>query len=110
MTNLGHHNQDTHLARNRSNIPLHLVLLSQLLKRLIQVLRRLGRCRSKVHSHKELVGNGVTELLEVENVVLVVGEDARDGVDDARLVGAPEGEDVVIGHVECWLGLEVEWV
>lgn len=73
-----------------------------------------------MHAHKELVGDGVTELLEVENVVLVGGEDARDGVDDARLVGAPECEDVVIGHVECLalrgveveggLGIEVVWL
>jgi hypothetical protein len=35
--------------------------------------------------------------------VLVFSEDASHGKDDARLVGARQGEDVIIGHVESYV-------
>jgi hypothetical protein len=36
--------------------------------------------------------------------VLVGGKDARHGIDDAGLVGARQGEDVIISHVEGYGG------
>lgn len=63
-----------------------------------------------MHAHEEVVGGGVGELLQVEHVVALGGEDAGDGVDDAGLVGAAEREDVAGGrHCDCF-GVAVEAV
>ena len=64
--------------------------------------------RAKVHAHEEAARHGVAELLQVEDVVAVRGEDGGHGVDDAGLVRAREREDVVVGdgHGEGCLALK----
>ena len=42
-------------------------------------------------AHEEGGGGGVAVLLRVDDVEVVLGEEAGDGVDDARSVGAGEG-------------------
>jgi hypothetical protein len=88
VTNLGDHDENSGLAGDGSNFVIHLVLGSKLLERLLQVLGRLGLGRTEVNSHKETLGNGIRELLKVENVVLVGSEDASHGINNAGLVGA----------------------
>lgn len=100
VANLGHHDEHAHLARHRPNVPRHLVLRGERRKRRHEVLGRFGRRGAKVHAHEEALRDGVGELLQVENVVLVGCENARHCVHDARLVGARQREDVVVGHVE----------
>lgn len=100
MANLGHHDEHAHLAGDGPNVVVHGVLGGEGLEGRDQVLGRLGLGRAKVHAHEEAVGHGVAELLQVQDVVLVGGEDARHGVHDAGLVRAGQREDVVIGHVE----------
>lgn len=63
-----------------------------------------------MHAHEEVVGGGVGELLQVEHVVALGGEDAGDGVDDAGLVGAAEREDVAGGRHGGGFGVAVEAV
>ena len=64
------------------------------------MLCRDGRGRTKVYAHEETLGLRVGKLLKVEDVVVGDGEDTSDGVDDAGLVRAREGENV-FGH-GCW--------
>lgn len=101
MSNLGHHDQYLHLLCHRANIVRHLILGRQLVERPGQVLRssRVG-LGAKVHAHKETLGIRITELLEIEDIVAMGREDGGNGVDDAGLVGAREGEDVIVfgGH------------
>lgn len=104
VTNLGDHEQDAHLARGRAHVVLHAVLGGELGKGGLEVRCRgrvdtvCGRGGGKVHAHEEALRRGVTELLQVEDIVAMRGKDAGDGVDDARPVGAGEGEDVVVGR------------
>lgn len=100
MPNLRHHNHNPRLLHDRTNLIVHLILGSELIEGLGQV----GGVRlfngAEVHAHEEALGGWVGELLEIKDVVLAFGEDACYGVDDAGLVRAGEGEDVVVGHVE----------
>lgn len=101
VPNLGHHDEHLHLLRHGPDVVGHLVRGGQLGKRPREVLGRGGAgLGPKVHAHEEAPRRGVAELLEVEHIVPVGGEDGRHGVDDARLVGAREREDVVVvvGH------------
>ncbi|CAF3651502.1 unnamed protein product [Fusarium graminearum] len=100
VTNLGDHDEDSGLAGNGTNIVFHLVLGGELVKSFSEVLGRFGLGRTKVNSHKETLRDGIGELLEVENVVLVVGKDTSHGINNAGLVGARQSEDVIVGHVE----------
>ena len=49
-----------------------------------------------MNSHEKFVGYWVTELLKIENVEGKGSEDAGHSVDDARLVGTGECQEVVI--------------
>lgn len=100
VADLGHHDEDARLPRDGPNVVGHLILGRELVEGLGEVRRvRLGD-GAKVHAHEEPTGGRVGELLQVQDVVLVQGEDTGDGVDDAGLVRAGQREDVVIGHVE----------
>ena len=101
VANLGDHDEDAGLARGRLDLVVHAILGGELVKGLDEVRRggdvlifRLGG--REVHAHEEALGDGVTVLLQVGNVVVLGGEDAGDGVDDARTVGAGQGEDVIL--------------
>ena len=48
-----------------------------------------------MHAHEEQPGLGVAELVGVDDVAAALKQEAGDAVDDARAVGAGEGEDVV---------------
>lgn len=106
VTNLGNHDKNASLAGDRTNIVVHLVIGGELFESLGEVLGGLALGRAEVNSHEETLRDGVGELLEVENVVLVFGEDASHGKDDARLVRARQGKDVIIGHVESYVNVE----
>lgn len=56
--------------------------------------------RAEVHTHEEGAAAGVAILLGVDNVEVVLREEAGYGVDDARSVRAGEGEGVFVfgGH------------
>lgn len=101
VANLGHHDEHAGAALQGPEVVGHAVLGGEGLEVGLEVLSRRGignvRGRAKVHAHEELVGDGVGELLQVEHVVALCGEDSRDGVDNAGLVGAAEGEDVAGG-------------
>jgi hypothetical protein len=40
-----------------------------------------------MHSHEEFLGCGVTELGGIHDIVVVLGEESCDGVDNARPTG-----------------------
>ncbi|PCD30510.1 hypothetical protein AU210_010191 [Fusarium oxysporum f. sp. radicis-cucumerinum] len=88
VADLGDHDENAGLAGDGADIVVHLVLGSELIESLDEVLGGLGLGRSKVNTHEEALGDGIGELLEVENVVLVGGKDASHGIDDAGLVRA----------------------
>lgn len=88
VADLGDHDEDTGLAGDGTNIVVHLVLGGELVESLDEVLGGLCLGRAKVNTHEEALGDGIGELLEVENVVLVGGKDASHGIDDAGLVRA----------------------
>lgn len=97
VANLGHHDEHARLALEGAEVVLHAVLGRQRLEVGLEVRRGRGvggRGRAEVHAHEEAVGVRVGELLQVEHVVALGGEDARHGVDDAGLVRAAEREDV----------------
>ena len=51
------------------------------------------------HAHEELFGLDVIELLRIENVLSVLGEERRDRRHDAGAVGTGQGQDeLMIGH------------
>ena len=51
------------------------------------------------HPHEEMAGLDVVELLRVENVLPVMGEECRNGGNDAGPVGAGQGQhELMIGH------------
>lgn len=101
VANLGHHDEDASLALERAEVVRHGVLGGEGLEVGLEVGGGLGILdrgrRGKVHAHEEVVGGRVGELLQVQHVVALGGEDAGDGVDDAGLVGAAEREDVAGG-------------
>ena len=49
----------------------------------------------EVHPHEEVAVAAVAELLVVDDVAAVLDQEPRDGVDDARGLGAVEGEYVL---------------
>lgn len=106
VANLGHHDKHPSLAGRGTDIVRHFVRGSQLVKGHGQVCGALcawSGCWTEVDAHEEIFRLRVRKLLEVEDVEVVRGEDAGYGVDDARLVRAGEGEDVVPvggGHLE----------
>lgn len=51
---------------------------------------------AEVDAHEEGFGDGVGELLEVEDGEGLGGEEGGYGVDDSGFVGAGEGEEVVV--------------
>jgi hypothetical protein len=55
-------------------------------------------CMAKVHSHEEALRDGVGELLQIQDVEVLLGQESGDIVHDARLVRAGQGEDVVVDH------------
>lgn len=104
VPNLGDHDENPRLAARRLDLVVHAIFGCQSVKRCDEMRRGrrglLATCclvDGEVHTHEEALGDGVTVLLQIGNVVLVGGEDAGHGVDDAGTVGAGEGEDVVLG-------------
>ncbi len=54
------------------------------------------------HAHEEAAGLGIVELLRVEDVAAGLEQQAGDGGNDARTVGAGQSEDGgVLGHGDC---------
>jgi len=49
-----------------------------------------------VYAHEELVRRRVTELLQVQNVELMLGQKSSDGVHNTRLVRAGKCQVVVV--------------
>lgn len=98
MANLGHHDHDAHLLGGETNVVLHLVVGSEGVKGSLEMLGGrliLGRGGGEVDAHEEALEDGVGELLQVEDVVAVGGEEGGNCVDDAWLVRARQSEDVV---------------
>lgn len=54
--------------------------------------------RHKLHAHEEALRGQVAELGGIDDVQVVLDEEGRDGMDDARAIGAREGEDEAGGH------------
>ena len=51
------------------------------------------------HPHEEMTGLDVVELLGIENVLPVMGQEGGDGRDDAGAVRTGQGQDILmIGH------------
>lgn len=96
VADFGHHDEDLGLLRHGTQRVVHLHGGGERVEFRGEMGRGLGW--TKVHSHEELLRVAVTELLEVQDVQAVLGEDARYGVDDAWFVRAGEREDVVVGH------------
>ncbi len=53
----------------------------------------------KHHPHEKFLGLDIVELLGVENVLPIMGEERRDGRDDAGTIRAGQGQHILmIGH------------
>ncbi len=77
-------------------LPLHAETVGNLGERRLQVVaaHRLVH-RDEVDPHEELAGAVVAELLAVDDVAAPLGQQARDGVDDADLVAADQRQHIV---------------
>lgn len=107
VTNLGHHDHDANLFGGRTNVVLHVVVGGEGVKGSLEVFCGrliLGRGGSEVDAHEEALEDRVGELLQVEDVVAVGGEEGGHCVDDAWLVRARQSEDV-IRHCMVWYGM-----
>ena len=60
-----------------------------------------------MHPHKELLGLPVTEVLGVDDVAVVIQQEPGDRVDDARGLGAVDGQDVFGFHLALPRSLRV---
>ncbi|KZL64146.1 hypothetical protein CI238_00599 [Colletotrichum incanum] len=108
VADLGDHDQGAQLAGDGADaVPVQLEVGSEGVERGLEVLRRLGLGRPKVHAHEKLFRDGVGELLEIQDVELLRRKHPRHGVHDAGLVRARERQDVIVSgrsHVECFIG------
>lgn len=100
MSDFGHHDEHPRLLGNRPDLIRHLVILGQRVKDGTQMLGRFRRLRAgtEVHPHKEFFANWVRELLQIQNIVLLTGEDARHRVHNAWLIRAGQCEDLIACH------------
>ena len=65
-----------------------------------RALREIGR--SEHHSHEEFLGLDIVELLGVQNVLPVMGEERRNRRHDAGAIRAGQGQHIlVVGHFGC---------
>ena len=94
---LGDHDEGAHGAPHLIEAPLHLVLAGQLGQVLLQLHARHGG--EHLDPHEEQPGGGVPELLGLGDVPAAARQRAGDRVDDARTVGAGQGQDQVGGGV-----------
>lgn len=76
VANLGHHDEHARLLRHRPDLVVHLDLGGQGVEGRSEGVYR--RCGPEVDTHEELVGDRVGELLQVDDVDAVGGEDAGD--------------------------------
>lgn len=97
VTDLGDHDQDARLLGHGVDFVVHLQVLCQFGEGLLEGFCVL--CMAEVHSHEEALRDGVGELLQVEDVEVLLGQESGDIVHNARLVRAGQGEDVVVDHL-----------
>lgn len=102
VTNLGNHDHHPGLLGSGVDLIVHREGLCGRLKGGAQLLElgdliSLGG-RHKLHAHEEALRGKVAKLRGIDNVQVVLDEECRDGMDDARAIGAREGEDEAWGH------------
>lgn len=92
VPDLRHHDEHPGLLGQGVQLEIHAHVLSDVRKRRIQFLDGEllglgcsggGRGRREMHSHEEAQAGGIAKLLRVDNVEIVLGEESRDGMDDA---------------------------
>lgn len=106
MADFGTHDQNAGLVGVGDNVVVHFEIRGQFGHGLCEMVERV--CMAEMDSHEELLMIWVGELLEIEDVEVVFGQDAGDCVDDSGLVGTREGKDMIFLHVGylSWLSRE----
>jgi hypothetical protein len=104
MADLGHHDQDARLLGHGVNFVVHLQVFGQVCEGRLEGVCVL--CMAEVDSHEEALGDRVRELLQVEDVEVLLGQESGDIVHDAGLVRAGQREDVVVDHLLLGQGCE----
>lgn len=99
VADLGDHDEHAHLACHGPDVVCHGQVGGQGGKGRVQ--GRGAGDGAEVYAHEEFVGDGVGELLQVEDVDVLAGEDTCHGMHDAWLVRAGQGEDVVFALGGC---------
>lgn len=100
VTDLGHHDQNLGLGSHRPELVVHLQSIGQAGEVRNQKVGASLWGGTKVDAHEEFFRRAVGELLQVEDVEVMLGKDARHGVDDAWLVRTGECQVVVVGHFD----------
>jgi hypothetical protein len=96
---LADHQQQPRALRQRMEVRVHLELAAHMGEELLKG-GHVGQVRrgGEVHPHEEqprgVLALHVAELLRIDDVAAGLEQQARDGVDDAGLVAAGQGEDV----------------
>lgn len=97
MTLLRHHDDDARAGSFAVDVPVHRERFADARESIAQVVEiERSIVGLKVHAHEEATGVAVAELLTVEDVAVVFGEEARDRVHDSDSVRTRQREDEAV--------------
>ena len=113
VADLGHHDEHPGFLRREPEVKVHAVSRAnglECLPELLQTHAGLLCGRGKVNPQEEALGGGIAELRRVDDVEIMLGQEASHGVHDAGTVRARQGQDVAV-HVEVESAdVELNWL